>query len=89
MDWLLEGQTIRAFLGDAIESDVAQFMLAFTIAAFIHSSRVKKEIRANFDRLADAIKDLSSALRQDLASHSDRIAKVEERMTKIEVIHKQ
>lgn len=80
---LLDLEIIKAFLGEAISSDVAHWMLGLAIASFIHSGRVKKEIREQFVQLTEAIKDLGSALRQDLNAHSDRIGAVEKSVSQL------
>lgn len=80
---LLDLEIIKAFLGEAISSEVAHWMLGLAIASFIHSGRVKKEIREQFVQLTDAIKDLGSALRQDLNAHSDRIGAVEKSVSQL------
>lgn len=91
MEWLLEPENLERILGHALSAQMIRDLAAFGLAALIHSSRVKKEIRAQFSHLTEAINSLSSALRQDLANQSERIGRVEkdhkeikDRLTKIE-----
>lgn len=67
----------------AMQSQVVQFGIAFSIAAYIHAGRVQIEIREQLVGVADSIKDLGRALRQDLASQSDRIGNVEKNMSQL------
>lgn len=69
---------ILSAIAPAIQSEATKFGIAFVFAAWIHSGRVKKEIKASFSGLSQAIIDLGTALREDLKNHSDRIAKIEE-----------
>lgn len=80
---LLDLDMLRGFLSDALHAQVTQWTLALAIASAIHSGRVKKEIRAQFAQLTDAIRDLGAALRQDLNVHSDRIGAVEKNMSQL------
>lgn len=82
MDWL-DLEIIKSFLGEKISAEVAQWGIALIIASFIHSGRVKKEIRSQFEHLTGAIRELGSALRQDLNNHSDRIGAVEKNMSQL------
>ena len=73
---LMSAETTKAIvdmLGTVSQSQVAQGGFFFTLASLIHSARVKKEIRANFEGLTMSIDKLSSALRDDLKSQSDKL----------------
>ncbi len=83
MDWLTS-EAVSGFLNAAMASQVTQFGVAFSIAAFIHAGRVKKEIASQAGQITGSIDNLASALRQDLANQSERIGKVENRVAKIE-----
>ena len=74
----------EAFSG-AIQAQVSQFTVAFALAAWIHSSRVKKEIKAQGTQFIDAVNNLTQALREDLRSQSIRIESVENRVHNLEV----
>lgn len=71
-------------LGEAAQSQVAQAGFFFTIASLIHSGRMKKEIRANFEGLNNAIDRVSFALREDLQKHGERLDKLSDRVDKLE-----
>lgn len=73
----MDPEVLKTFIGEKMSSQLVRDMATFGLAALIHSSRVKKEIRAQFSHLTEAINSLGQALRQDLKSHSERIEKVE------------
>ena len=68
---------------EALRQDVFKFGFAFTLAALIHASQVKREISKQFTIMADAFNNLANALRQDLSEQTKRIVKVEERVDKL------
>lgn len=74
---------ILSVISPAMQSEAMKFGIAFTFAAWLHSGRVKKEIKASFSGLSQAITELGAALREDLNNHSNRIAKVEEGLNDI------
>lgn len=80
MDFFLEHETLRSIIGDASARALLRDLAIFSLAALIHSSRVKKSM----SHITDAINNLGAALRQDLSMQSERIGRVEERMSKIE-----
>lgn len=81
MDWLTQ-DSVMAFLGDALSKQITQFTVAFSLAAWLHAGRVKKEIKAQFEALISVIK-------QDLNLQAERLGKLEGRMSKIENQQKQ
>lgn len=83
MEWLNQ-DTVTAFLGAALASQVTQFGIAFSFAAFIHAGRMRKEIAAQVGPLTAAVNNLASALRQDLSAQSKRIDNVESRVQNLE-----
>ena len=83
MDWL-DPEFFQGVLTGALQSQVTQFGVAFALAAWIHSGRMKKEIGTQLSSVTAAINNLGTALRQDLAALSERIGQVESRMDKIE-----
>lgn len=83
MDWLIDPEIIIGLLGEAFASDFMRSGAAFALAAWIHSARVRKEIRSQMEPLTQSIKDLGAALRQDLAVLSERTGKVEEGLTNL------
>ncbi len=62
---------------DVINSQIAQAGFFFTLAAWIHSSRVKKEIKACFEPMTAAVNGVRDALKLDLESQSRRISGIE------------
>lgn len=67
----IEPHAILALLSDAANNEVAQAGFFFTLAAWIHSGRVKKEIAKHFNSLTEAINNVAVTLRQDLDKHAD------------------
>ena len=61
------------FFNIAIQTEISRLLIAFSVAAWIHSGRVKKE----FKNVTDAISGLGDALRADLSSLGSRIERVE------------
>lgn len=78
MDWA-NIETIERLLGPLMSHQVTQFGLAFAIAAWLHSGRVKKEIKAQADQISAAFNNLAEALRNDLKSLNDRVSALEKR----------
>ncbi len=68
-----------SFLSEAASHQVTQNLFYFALAAWIHSGRVRKEIRF----LTQSISDLGAALRQDFSALSNRVGNVEENVAKI------
>lgn len=56
------------YLSATAQNQIAQIGVYFTIAAWVHAGRVKKEIAAQFEPLTRAINDVGTALRQDLSA---------------------
>lgn len=67
----------QELLGAAFQSDVSRFGLAFAFAAWIHSGRVKKEIRSQMENVVSAVDNVAAVLKQDLKSQGDRLGQVE------------
>lgn len=80
---VMDPGVLSSLLGQALSHQVTQFTFAFSLAAFIHSGRVKKEIREQFSGLVDSIDKVRAALNQDLAAQNQRLAGVEVGMTKL------
>ncbi len=76
-------------LSQAAQSQIAQTGFFFTLAAWLHSGRMKKEIKANFEALTTAINQVAAAFREDLQRHGDRLDNLDSRVQKIEnnVVH--
>lgn len=73
----LDSVAVTEKFSSVINSQIAQAGFFFTLAAWIHSGRVKKEIKAQFEPLTAAINGVREALRQDLESQSKRISGIE------------
>lgn len=71
-------------LSDASQSQIAQAGFFFTLAAIIHSGRMKKEIRSNFEALAVSIDKVAAAFRDDLKSHGERLDNLAVRVASLE-----
>lgn len=56
------------------QSQIAQAGFFFTLAAWLHAGRVKKEIKDSFSTLITAMTDLGDALRKELKIHADQLA---------------
>lgn len=74
---LADLEFIKKMFGEAMASQVTQFGVAFSLAAWIHSSRVKKEIANQMSGLVSSLNNLGSALREDLKRQDERIENVE------------
>ncbi len=61
------------YLSLAMQQEISRLMIAFSVAAWIHSGRVKKE----FKGVTEAINSLGSALRLDLSALSSRVGDLE------------
>jgi hypothetical protein len=91
MDWLnlIDPETLQTFLGEAISSQVAQFGIAFSLAALIHAGRVKKEIASQAAGIRIAFNNLADALKGDLKVQSERLGKVEDGVSELkDQVHK-
>ncbi len=56
------------------QSQIAQTGFFFTLAAWLHAGRVKKEIKESFSGLTNSLNDLSAALQQELKIHAAELA---------------
>ncbi len=70
----LDPNTIVQHMSMVAQSQIAQTGFFFTLAAWLHAGRVKKEIKESFTSLTLALNDLSAALRQELKIHSEELA---------------
>ncbi len=65
--------TFSEYLNLALQQEISRTLIAFSVAAWIHSGRVKKE----FKSVTEAINNLGSALRLDLSALSERVGDLE------------
>lgn len=70
MEWI---ESLVQQSNTVLASSVTHYGIAFAIAAFIHSGRVKKEIANQMSTLVSALNSLGEALRQDMKKQSQRI----------------
>lgn len=78
MDW------VEAFVQSSntiLANSVTNYLAAFAVAAWIHSGRVKREIKTQVGALVIAINGLGEALREDMKKQSQRIDFVETEVT--------
>lgn len=71
-------------LSETAQSQLAQAGFFFTIAAWLHSGRVKKEIRENFSALTQAIDNVANAFREDLKLQGARLDNLASRVSSLE-----
>lgn len=86
MDFLvgLDPTGLVGVMSQAAQSQIAQAGFFFTLAAWIHSGRVKKEIKLNFTTLTEAINNIAKTLREDLEKHGKRLDSLEGRVQTLE-----
>ena len=71
----IDSEIIKTLFGEAASNQIAQAGFFFLIASWIHSGRVKKEIKLNFAGLTEAINNVADSLKKDLKSHSEILGK--------------
>lgn len=75
----LDPDKFLTYFSVAIQHQITINLIAFSVAAWIHSGRVKKE----FTSVTGAINNLGDALRADLKSLGNRLGTVEGEVVKI------
>lgn len=78
MDWT-SLESIANLIGPFFQHQVTQAGLAFTVAAWFHSGRVKSEIRAQSFIISEAFNNLAAALREDMNGLSNRVTALEQK----------
>lgn len=78
-----DSETVMAMLGSAFQEKVVQAGAAFTIAAWLHSGRVKKEINTMSVGIISSVDNVAKALRQDLEVQSKRMDHIEDGISKL------
>lgn len=81
---MISQEALKHFLGEAAQNQITQAGFFFTLAAWLHSGRVKKEIKSNFASLTEAINNVAESLRQDLKNHSNRLDNLTSRVETVE-----
>ncbi len=80
----VDHEAIKSFLGEAASNQITQAGFFFTMAAWLHSGRVKKEIKSNFENLTEALNNVAASLRDDLKNHSGRLDNLSMRVQNVE-----
>ena len=83
----LIGLDIAGFTGvlsAVAQSQIAQMGFFFTLAAWVHSGRVKKEIALHFASLTQAINNVANSLERELAQQSKTLANHGKRLETLE-----
>jgi len=75
---------VMTLFSDTASNQIAQAGFFFSVAAWLHSGRVKKEIRVNFVALTMAINQVADAFKEDLKRHGDRIDNLSFRVQTLE-----
>ena len=75
---------VSKIFSETAQNQIAQAGFFFTLAAYIHSGRVKKEIKSNFEALTTAINQVAEAFREDLKKHSERLDNLASRVEVLE-----
>ena len=75
---------ISKLFSEATQNQITQAGFCFTLAAWLHAGRVKKEIRENFAALTESIDKVALAFRDDLKAHAARLDNLSERVTSLE-----
>lgn len=78
MDWT-SLESIGNMIGPVFSHQMTQAGLAFTIAAWFHSGRVKSEIRSQSVLISEAFNNLAQALRQDMNNLNSRVTALEKK----------
>lgn len=68
---------VLKFFGDWAQTEFTKTLAIFTFAAYVHSKQVRKEVRAQFDKLV-------SVLQQDLDANKIMLGKLASRIDNIE-----
>lgn len=72
----LDPEHLTTMMSSAFSNQVTQFTLPFALAAWIHSGRVKKEIKSQFSELISVVK-------ADLSIQSERMNNIEKGLTSL------
>ena len=79
---------IKSLFGEATQNELTKLAFLFTAAAWIHSTRVKKEIKENFTSLTTAINEVATAFREDLKNQGLIVNNLALRITTVESLIK-
>lgn len=82
--YAIDPEVFTKYMSDAASNHMAQAGFWFTLAAWVHSSQVKKEIATQFLAITTALDGVASALKADLSAQLTRISKVEDVVLKMD-----
>ncbi len=74
------------YILDICRNQMAQAGFFFTLAAWLHSGRVKKEIAKNFMGMTDAMNNIATVLSRDLKKHGERLDNLTDRVETLETV---
>ncbi len=80
----LDLNAISDLISQGLNHQVTQFTIAFGIAAYIHSGRVKKEIASQVSSITGAIDRMADVHRVEQADTSTKIEKLTSRVDALE-----
>lgn len=80
----IERESVTKFFSDAASNEITQAGFFFSVAAWIHAGRVKKEIKSNFEGLTLAINNVAQSFRDDLRIHGARLDNLSDRVGMLE-----
>lgn len=85
---LLDPDLLMHFGERVLSHNFTQMTIAFTLAAFIHSAKMKKEINLAFSGLTDAINNVANKVTAEMTNIKTEIHNLTDRVDKIEGISK-
>lgn len=80
----VDSTKVMSMFSETANSQIAQAGFFFTIAAWLHAGRVKKEIKENFATLTTAINHVAEAFKEDLKRHGERLDNLSYRVKTLE-----
>ncbi len=83
MDWI-DLSTVQELFSQALSHQITQFTIAFGIASWMHSSRVRKEIRMQMESMVGAVDNVAKVLRADLDRQSKSVEQLTSRVEALE-----
>lgn len=80
LDFLLDPEKLSGLFSEAMQHQIFQFTVAFTIAAWIHSGRVKKEIKNQFGSLVTALSGLGEKLENRIEGVEQDVKEIKQKL---------
>jgi len=80
---LIQPDVFMSLVSDAWRIEAVKMTFAFTLAAWMHRTWVKKDMSLQFDKITDAINNVAITLRQDLEAQTNRLVKLEDNVGKL------